>query len=80
LEHLKNVNYILTIKRSPQQETEYYQAKVKFPFVDLGERKGPWFNVHIGEKNFVDSMSPSEREKHVQNRIRTYFMKNYPLN
>jgi hypothetical protein len=78
LEHLKNIPYKVYLLKK-QNGIEYYSTKVKYPFVDLGEKKYPYFNIHLGEKSFIDKMSEIEKEKFIRHRINSYLMKNFPL-
>ena len=78
LEHLKNIPYKINLLRR-QNGIEYYTAKVKYPFVDMGEKKYPFFTIHLGEKSLIDKMSELEKEKFIGHRINSYLMKRFPL-
>jgi len=78
LEHLKNIPYKINLLRR-QNGIEYYTAKVKYPFVDVGEKRYPFFNIHLGEKSLIDKMSELEKEKFIGHRINSYLMKRFPL-
>ena len=74
---LLNPVYKLYVNSQPTG-IDYYAAKVKFPFGD--NNKSPYFNIQIGNKNKIDLLSPSEKEKVIQNKISSYFLKKFPLN
>jgi hypothetical protein len=76
--YLLNVKYNLTVLQG--KSGEYYNAKVKFPFVNLEKGKYPFFNINVGRKDKIDSLSPSEKDSHIRNKINSYFMKRFPLN
>lgn len=78
IELLNNIKYSISINR-PQTGIEYYYAKVKFPFANFKNQKYPYFNIHIGEKTFIDSLPPDEKEKHIQSIIKSYILKKSPL-
>jgi hypothetical protein len=78
IELLNNLKYSISINR-PQTGIEYYYAKVKFPFANFKNQKYPYFNIHIGEKTFIDSLTPDEKEKHIQSIIKSYLLKKSPL-
>jgi len=78
LEHLKNIPYKLNLSKKADGR-EYYSVKVKYPFVDLGEKRYPFFNIHLGEKHSIDKMSEIEKEKFIGHRINSYLMKKFPL-
>ena len=78
LEHLKNIPYKINLLRR-QNGIEYYTAKVKYPFVDVGEKRYPFFTIHLGEKSLIDKMSELEKEKFIGHRINSYLIKRFPL-
>jgi ribosomal protein L31 len=78
LEHLKNIPYKVNLLKQ-KNGREYYSTKVKYPFVDLGEKTYPFFNIHLGEKKFIDKMSEFEKDKFIRHRIDSYLMKKFPL-
>ena len=78
LEHIKNIDYKLYVSKQ-KNGTLGYDAKVKYPFVDINQNQRPWINIYVGRKDIIDNLSQSERDNHIKNRIETYLMKRFTL-
>lgn len=80
LEHLKNIEYKIYLSK-PKYSTnsQYYYVKVNYPFIDRGEKKYPHFNIQIGEKKLIDSLSDTERHNLIQKRVSSYLLDKFPL-
>ena len=76
LEYLKNIDYKVHVVKG-YGDNIYYSVQVNFPFVDMGEKRYPWFNIMVGRKDDIDDMSSDEKEKLFQNKITSYLMKKF---
>lgn len=57
---------------------EYINVRISYPYAET-TKKFPYYRIYVGLKKDIDSMSPDERKKRIQDRITKYLDQHFPL-